>query len=66
MRFIRKQDASWNNFKVLIRVAFDGFVYLRDFAVLLAIFVYVFAILGMKLYAGRFKFDALGYYDPDG
>lgn len=31
-----------------------------NFLVLLSIFIYVFALLGMSNFAGKFKFDALG------
>jgi voltage-dependent calcium channel L type alpha-1D len=34
-----------------------------NFMVIMAIFIYVFSLLGMQLFAGRFKFDNEGYYD---
>lgn len=34
-----------------------------NFMVIMAIFIYVFSLLGMQLFAGRFKFDSEGYYD---
>lgn len=34
------------------------------FMVLLMLFIYVFALLGMTMFAGTFKFDKDGYYDP--
>jgi hypothetical protein len=35
-----------------------------NFLVLLSIFIYVFALLGMSNFAGKFKFDEKGQYDP--
>jgi hypothetical protein len=35
-----------------------------NFMVILAIFIYVFALLGMQMFAGRLKFNAEGYFDP--
>jgi hypothetical protein len=32
--------------------------------VILGIFIYVFSLLGMEMFAGKFKFDKYGYYDP--
>lgn len=37
-----------------------------NFMVILAIFIYVFALLGMQLFAGKFKFNEEGYFDPKG
>ena len=39
-------------------------VAIGNFLVLLSILVYVFALLGMSKFAGRFKFDENGNYDP--
>ena len=36
-----------------------------NFLVLLAILVYVFALLGMKMFAGHFKFDEEGKFDKE-
>ena len=36
-----------------------------NFLVLLAIVLYVFALLGMSNFSGQFKFDSKGYYDPE-
>lgn len=37
---------------------------LTYFLLLLMLFVYVFALLGMTMFAASFKFDKEGYYDP--
>jgi hypothetical protein len=36
-----------------------------NFLVLLTIVLYVFALLGMSNFSGKFKFDAEGYHDPE-
>lgn len=37
-----------------------------NFLVLLSIFIYVFALLGMSNFAGKFRFNERGEYDPNG
>lgn len=37
---------------------------LTYFLLLLMLFIYVFALLGMTMFAAQFKFDREGYYDP--
>ena len=39
---------------------------LGNFLILLFIFAYIAAILGMQLFAGWLKFDDEGLFDPDG
>ena len=34
-----------------------------NFMVVLAIFIYVFSLLGMEIFAGKFKFDSNGNFD---
>lgn len=36
-----------------------------NFLVILAIFIYVFALLGMESFAGKFRFDKRGLYDAE-
>ena len=36
-----------------------------NFLVLLSIFIYVFALLGMSNFAGKFRFDEHGNHDPE-
>ena len=36
-----------------------------NFVLLLILFIYVFALLGMTMFAGKFKFDEDGYFDPE-
>jgi hypothetical protein len=35
-----------------------------NFTVILCIFIYVFSLLGMEMFAGKFKFDNYDNYDP--
>ena len=35
-----------------------------NFMLVLVIFIYVFSLLAMKIFAGKFKFDKEGKYDP--
>lgn len=35
-----------------------------NFMVIMAIFIYVFSLLGMQIFAGKFKFDKEGQFDP--
>jgi Na+-transporting methylmalonyl-CoA/oxaloacetate decarboxylase gamma subunit len=37
-----------------------------DYVILLSLFIYVFALLGMSFFAGRIKFNALDKYDEHG
>jgi len=62
MRYM-KRDYTWDNFKVLITVVFQAFTYIIDYMILLGIYMYIFAVLGMKYFAGKFKFDANGHVD---
>lgn len=39
---------------------------IANFMVILAIFIYVFSLLGMEIFAGKFKFDKDGMFDADG
>lgn len=32
---------------------------------MLLLFIYVFALLGMTMFAGKFKFNNQGYHDPE-
>ena len=36
-----------------------------NFMVILAIFIYVFSLLGMQMFAGRFRFNSEGYFDDE-
>ena len=38
---------------------------IANFLVLLGIFIYVFTLLGMSSFAGKFKLDEKGMYDPE-
>jgi hypothetical protein len=37
-----------------------------DYVILLSLFIYVFALLGMSFFAGKIKFNAEDKYDPNG
>lgn len=54
---------------VTLRSLMDSIIFtikaILSFMFVLAIFIYVFALLGMETFAGRFKFDKDGLYDPD-
>ena len=58
-----KRDYTWDNFKVLITVVFQAFTYIIDYIILLGIYMYIFAVLGMKYFGGKFKFDDSGHVD---
>jgi hypothetical protein len=62
MRYFKK-DYSWDNFRVLVAVFFTGVAYVMQFAILLGLNMYVFAILGMKFFAGRLRFNEDGDVD---
>lgn len=38
---------------------------IKDYAILLGLFIYVFALLGESFFAGKVKFDDDGQYDPE-
>jgi hypothetical protein len=39
---------------------------IKDYTILLCLFIYVFALLGMSFFAGKVKFDEDGAYDLEG
>mmetsp|Transcript_15907 Transcript_15907/g.24534 ORF Transcript_15907/g.24534 Transcript_15907/m.24534 type:complete len:353 (+) Transcript_15907:2906-3964(+) len=53
-----------------LRILLDSITFtlstIGDYVILLLLFIYVFALLGMSFFAGKLKFDADDRYDPDG
>jgi hypothetical protein len=53
-----------------LRVLLDSIAYtmstIGNYVILLALFIYVYALLGMQFFAGNLKFDHDGYYDSNG
>lgn len=66
-RLIRLFKLARSN--VTLRCLLDSIAYtiaaIGNFMVLLAIFIYVFALLGMEMFAGKFRFDRDGNYNPE-
>jgi hypothetical protein len=65
-RLIRLFKLARSN--ITLRCLLDSIAYtiaaIGNFMVLLAIFIYVFALLGMEMFAGKFRFDREGNYNP--
>jgi len=53
-----------------LRTLLDSIIFtvtsIKDYSILLSLFIYVFALLGMSIYAGVVKFDENGLYDING
>lgn len=53
-----------------LRVLLDSIAYtmgtIGNYVILLGLFIYVYALLGMQFFAGNLKFDDDGYYDSNG
>ncbi len=54
-------EYGWNSFRILVLVIFEGVNAAAAFFVILGFYIYMFAIIGMKYFAGQFKFDMNGY-----
>ena len=53
-----------------LRTLLDSIIFtvtsIKDYSILLSLFIYVFALLGISIYAGVVKFDENGLYDING
>ena len=53
-----------------LRTLLDSIIFtvtsIKDYSILLSLFIYVFALLGMSIYAGLVKFDEEGLPDKNG
>jgi len=53
-----------------LRVLLDSIAYTMSsilyYVILLALFIYVYSLLGMQFFAGQLHFNDEGHYDPDG
>lgn len=67
IRLLRVIKLARSNFT--LRFLLDSIAYtissIANFTIILGIFIYVFSLLGMEIFAGKFKFDDFGVYDPD-
>jgi hypothetical protein len=69
-----ERDYAYDELQVVILVLKEGSRYLLQFIIILVIealiikikvlYMYVFAVLGMKIFAGQMKFNSEGEYDP--
>ena len=50
--------------RCLLDSIYETLSQVANFLVILAIFIYVFSLLGMEIFAGKFMFDKDGNYDP--
>ena len=57
---IFKMARSWVSLKRLIDSIIVTLGSIGPFSILLAIFIYIFSLLGMQLFAGELKFDSDG------
>lgn len=68
VRLVRLLKLARSN--VTLRSLTDSIIYtikaILNFMIVLAIFIYVFALLGMETFAGMFYFDKDGLYDLGG
>jgi len=66
MRLLRIFKLARSNFtlKCLLDSIGQTIYQCANFIVILSIFIYTFALLGMEMFAGKFKFDEFGRFDP--
>eukprot|EP00752_Nemacystus_decipiens_P007034 g6310.t1 len=69
LRFFRllrvlKLAKSWKSMRRIITTAGDSLHEMGHIIVLLALFIYIFALVGMKLYSGKFWFEEDGVAAP--
>jgi len=53
-----KMAKKWTSFQILLKTMYTTVLEIRNFAVLLFLFIYVYALIGMQLFANRLHFDA--------
>lgn len=68
LRLLRLLKLARSN--ITLRSLMDSIMYtikaIFNFMIVLSIFIYVFALLGMETFAGKFKFDDNGMFDSNG
>jgi voltage-dependent calcium channel L type alpha-1D len=63
---IVKLARSWESLKILLDSIAHTIAAIGNFTILLGLFIYVYALMGMQFYAGKLRFDSDGNYDADG
>eukprot|EP00941_MAST-03F_sp_MAST-3F-sp1_P005593 g5593.t1 len=59
-----KLARSWKSLQHLLRTMVKTLKDIANFAVLLVLFMYIFALVGMQFFANRYRFDDRGYALP--
>jgi hypothetical protein len=59
-----KLARSWSDLRIILEKIVDTFRDVSNFAVLLVLFMYIFALVGMQFFANRFRFDDDGILVP--
>ena len=62
---IVKLARSWESLKLLIDSIAHTIAAIGNFTILLALFIYVYALLGMQFFANKLKFDKFGNLDME-
>jgi hypothetical protein len=59
LRFLRifKIARKWRSFQVILKKMSKSFKDMLNFMILLSLFIFIYALLGMELYANEVKFD---------
>lgn len=59
LRFLRifKIARQWRSFQVILKKMSKSFKDMLNFIILLTLFIFIYALLGMELYANLVKFD---------
>ncbi|PCI31095.1 hypothetical protein COB52_00365 [Candidatus Kaiserbacteria bacterium] len=61
-----KLARSWKSFQEILVKIGNSLKDISNFSVLLFLFIFIYALLGMELFAYRIKFDENGNVDPNG
>jgi len=62
---VLKLMKGWVSLKLLLDCISHTITAIGNFTLLLALFMYVYSLLGMQFFAGKLRFDIDGDYDPE-
>ncbi len=61
---ILKLARNMPGLRILLNVLFNTVADVKWFLILLVLFIYIFALVGMEFFANRFRFDSHGFHVP--
>lgn len=63
---VLKIAKSWKKLQYLLATITNTLSDMRNFLILMFVFIYTYTILGLELFAYRIKFNSEGDFDPNG